>query len=268
MNSDKEHIKEKCSVVVSTCDKYVDLMNGFFVLFRKYWSDCPYPIYLNLEHEVLNYEGVTSINSGETFWCRRLRNVVNVCNTDYIILLLDDFYIEDKVNQSAINQCIDEMDKNHNIVSFVFDRVKFDNEESYLLNFQKRKRFGKYRHALQAGIWRKDYLMRSLDIDANAWEYEYVFNFMSFNKNYIFYCLKQNEPDIIPYGHGWLVVKGKYVKEEIDRILSNNGDIGFDYSKREIIEAKDAGEDFTIIFRIIRRLKIHFRRLKYILFRK
>ena len=34
------------AVVVSSCDAYSDAWKPFFKLFFKYWSDCPFPIYL------------------------------------------------------------------------------------------------------------------------------------------------------------------------------------------------------------------------------
>lgn len=34
------------AVVVASCDAYADLWEPFFRLFRRYWPDCPYPVYL------------------------------------------------------------------------------------------------------------------------------------------------------------------------------------------------------------------------------
>ena len=35
-----------CSVLVPSCDAYADLWIPFFALFWRYWSDCPFPVYL------------------------------------------------------------------------------------------------------------------------------------------------------------------------------------------------------------------------------
>ena len=38
-----------CAVVVCSCDKYSDLWDPYFELFKKFWADCPYPVFLNTE---------------------------------------------------------------------------------------------------------------------------------------------------------------------------------------------------------------------------
>lgn len=38
-----------CAILLSTCDKYEDAWLPFFTLFKTYWKECTFPIYLNTE---------------------------------------------------------------------------------------------------------------------------------------------------------------------------------------------------------------------------
>lgn len=260
-------LSSKCAIIVSSCDKYLDVLDGFFTLFNKYWTNCEYPVYINLEQKTYVHKNTISVNSKEKSWCKRLHNVIKLCETEYVILLLEDFYFEGPVHKEMIGKCIEEMDKNKNIISFSFKPIAYDKDNEFLLVFQKRKRFGKYRHCLQAGIWRKDYLLNTLDVDASPWEFEYTFNFLSFGKNNIFYCLNDNAEEVINCGYGLLIANGCFVKEEIDRISRNEG-ITFDLSARKVITEDEAKKKGSLIKRMIIRLRIIERRIKYCVFRK
>ena len=43
---DKINNKNDVTILVVSCDKYKDLWIPFFHCFFKYWSDCPYPVFL------------------------------------------------------------------------------------------------------------------------------------------------------------------------------------------------------------------------------
>lgn len=246
---------EECAVIVNTCDKNIDLLDNFFYLFYRFWEKCPYNVFINTEKTKYEKENIHTLYCNEDIsWCRRLRNCVNKINSKYVILLLEDFYFEREVDQDELDKVIAYMERNQNIISFCFDPISMGNVYSEYENYWERKPKGKYRHCLQAGIWRSDYLNRVLDIDASPWEFEFTYNFLSFNKNYKFYCIKQKELSPFSYNGGYLIYRGKYVEEELEK-FKNKYDMHFE-KNRDIINRTDAVEHLGIIQRIIRRIGI------------
>lgn len=246
----------KCAVIINSCDKNVDLLDNFFYLFHRFWPNCPYQVFLNIERADYKADYVHTIACNQNIsWCRRLRKCVEKSETEFVILLLDDFYFEDVVKQDEIDDVISYMDENPSIISFCFDVIPMDNIQSKYGGFFKRKSYGKYRHCLQAGIWRADYLLDVLDIDASPWDFEVTYNFMSYRHKYEFYCVKDRAMKPFIYNSGYLVYKGNFVKEEIERFESQFG-LHFDESKRAVIERKDAVDRIGLFLKSKRRVSI------------
>lgn len=247
---------KKCAVIVNSCDKNIDLLDNFFDLFRRFWRNCPYQVFLNVERTEYKTDHVQTVVCNQNIsWCRRLRKCVEKSEAKYVILLLDDFYFEDAVKQNLLDDVISYMEQNESIISFCFDTIPMDSEKSQYTGYLKRKARGKYRHCLQAGIWRSDYLLSALDIEASPWDFEVTYNFVSYGDEYEFYCAKDREVRPFTYNSGYLVYKGKYVKEEVEKFESEFG-IHFDKSQREVIERKDAIDYVTPFRRILRRANI------------
>ena len=85
-----------CAVLVCSCDKYEDTWIPFFTLMKKYWSDCPYQIYLNTETKQYKDKlgmGVITLNSRPKYsWSKRLKNCLRQIDSQFVILILDDFF--------------------------------------------------------------------------------------------------------------------------------------------------------------------------------
>lgn len=252
---------EKCAVIVNTCDQNMDLLDNFFYLFHRFWANCPYRVYINTEKLQYTKQNIQTLYCNQTVsWCKRLRKCIKEINSKYVILLLEDFYLESKVDQDEIDRVIAYMDGDDNIISFCFDPINMDNTESKYQKYWERKRRGKYRHCLQAGIWRTDYLINVLNIEASPWEFEYTYNFLSFNKNYRFYCIKEKKLSPFAYSSGYLVYRGKYVKEEIEK-FQNMFNLQFSPT-RDIISKREAVEKIGVIQKVIRRIEIYKKQLR------
>ena len=64
------------TVLVASCDRYVDLLAPFSVLWRKYWPNCPYETVLVTETTPSGWDGlcfnrVIACGGGGS-WCSRL----------------------------------------------------------------------------------------------------------------------------------------------------------------------------------------------------
>ena len=90
------------SIIFCTCDAYADLWNGFFKLFRKYWPDFDGEIILNTERKAFQYEGLNisaPLNCGnDVSWSDRLAMSLDRASGEYVLIMLEDFYLKAPVD--------------------------------------------------------------------------------------------------------------------------------------------------------------------------
>lgn len=100
----------KCTIVINTCDAYNDVWELFFKAFEEYWPDCEYNIVLNTEKIKCNLSNVTTHTFNETStldnWGKRFKQTLQDIDSDFVIMLYDDFILEGNVNKNKIKQCI------------------------------------------------------------------------------------------------------------------------------------------------------------------
>src|SRR5436853_473924 len=100
-------IGDKVSVLYMSCNKYSDLWIEYFKLFRRYWADCPFKIYILTDKKGPNVEGVRVIATGEDLsWSDNLLFALQGIKTPYVLLLLDDFLILDYVPNTSVSRMI------------------------------------------------------------------------------------------------------------------------------------------------------------------
>ncbi len=236
-------IDKKCTILVNSCDNYSDLWDPFFKLFYNYWGSCPYEIVLNTESKDYSYPGlnIKTFNlytQGEKVpWGKRIIEHLVRIETEFVIILLDDFFLREYVNQKKIDNCIRWMKSDVNIAVFSFEVVEdLNNIESVKYEgFVKRPRIADYRFNLQASLWRTKELMSFIMPHETPWEWEVFGNVRSFGVHKEFYsCSNKSNYRIINYGfnvNGMGVFRGKWVTQDVDPLFKKHG-INIDYSVR------------------------------------
>lgn len=223
---------ESCSILVNSCDKFKSAWNPFFTLLRKYWPKCPYKIYLNTESLSYKENDVITLNSKCSDWTGRLKDSLTKIDTDFIIFVLEDFFLMGYVDNDKICDIIEMMRKDASIAVVYpkkisgFDardeihpewiRMDFNRDNKYLIN-------------CQFAIWNKKALQELLKPGLSPWDLERIFKVPD-NCGYRFYCsplgnIFSIEGDVFPYyfaiqkGYGiakskWLWNNKKYFKKE------------------------------------------------------
>lgn len=163
---------------VLSCDAYKDLWPDFFNLRERYWPDCPYNWYLITESEDFSFNNLSVIKCGkDKNWAGRLRYALNIVESEYYGLFLEDFFITDKINNYIIKDLLDIM-RNNNITfintSDVFHNMIGMKNKSYftehLIIIPNHRKYGV---SAQAAIWQKKYLLEKLgENDYSAWQFE------------------------------------------------------------------------------------------------
>jgi hypothetical protein len=165
---------DNLSIVVLSFDGYKDVWPYFFSAFNKFWPNCKYPVYLVNNKINAEYKNVRNIQTGiEINWCTRAREAIKQIQSDYILLLLEDYLIGTKVENSRVDQLMDFIIHNR-VDYFRLTNIpkkrskKYSKDNIYPINGNE-----EYGINLQASIWRKDFFLKVLDdIDGSAWEFE------------------------------------------------------------------------------------------------
>lgn len=240
----------KCTLIVNSCDSYEDTWYPFFKLLKKYWPNLKYDIVLNTETKRFSYEGlnirtIKATSKINQIWSNRLYNVLKKINTEFVIIMCDDFFIREPVDQKRIDYCINNFDK---------DTATFNFEKTYscedincsLEGFKLRPDNSTYRLSCQAGIWNRIKLMELLDCNMNPWEWETS----NPKNNYKFYINCGNF--IINYGyenHKWMgICKGKWVINDVKPLFKKEN-INIDFNLR------NKKKDFRLCNKIINKAK-------------
>jgi hypothetical protein len=142
---------------------------------RKFWPDCPFPIYIISNFESLDEVGIEFITVGEhKGFGSNMKSALELIDTDNIIFFLEDFFINQVVDTNMINGHLKYCDKKN------IDFLKIDSCE---IMFRDDLRIGNtcyclnpidIRYSLNAAIaiWKKDSL-KSLCVEGfTAWDFE------------------------------------------------------------------------------------------------
>lgn len=200
------------TVVVDSFDGYSDLWECFFSVFKKKWEDCPYEVKLISNYK--KFDGIETINTGEEInWSYRTLSAIKQIESKYILLLLEDYLLGERVNNSEIEKALNFMeDKNANYLRLTnIPKSRNNKGDIFFPLYQDEE----YAVNLQASIWKREFLIESLEkYPGNAWEFEIGFLKKAVNANH---GLMENcygmsyDPLCIHNG----VLKGKWFPSEI-----------------------------------------------------
>lgn len=255
-----------CTILVNSCDKYEDLWYPFFELLRVNWPDCPYDIVLNTESKTYTHPkkiendsndeiGVKEIRSfslykeGENVpWSKRLLDILSRINSEYILFMLDDFFIHSTVDQKRVEECLFWMEENKNICNFCLYPTAGPNIHSVkYAGFERRTKEAPFLVSCQVAIWRKSMLIELLRKYESPWQFEENGSQRARRKNWEFYSYQAIENTdivnklIIPYilsitlGYG--VSGGKWLFK--NKELFDKFNIAVDFSKRGMWSSRE-----------------------------
>lgn len=240
-------MKNNCSIIINSCDGYEDIWKPFFCCFKENWKNCPYSIYLNTESKKYEHEGmnITSLNvlqQKKIEWGERLLDCLSRIETEYVIMLFDDFCLENEVNQQEIENCIHELETNPDIDAFYLIHIFPELVDGKNTKFVEVPLGKEYRLNSAPGIWRKSSLMKYTGKIDTAWAWEYFGSFRTEKyKNSKIYVLNDIS-DLYPYNYsiGGAIHRGKWVKTVIEPI-NDKYKLEIDFSKRGFTDESDQG---------------------------
>lgn len=155
-----------CTVLVTSCDAYRDVEGPFLHLFRKYWPDCPFELVVNGETSAVEgFDRAIFSGRGKT-WSQMLVEALDQIATPYVIMLMNDYYLESAVDTALLLRRLDE--------------AKEKDALNYRLcpNPPRAVKNTAYAISCKAGIWNRAFLRDLAARTKSAWEFERYGSYM------------------------------------------------------------------------------------------
>lgn len=177
MQRDKD-IKKGFAVLVVSCDRYSDLWAPFFALFKRFWPDCPFKVYLLSNDMRAEFDGVENILSGQDIsWSDNLIKAIDAINEEYVLLFIDDLFLCAPVDTNGVLQVfgwINSHKPNCVRMNCYADSLPVENKPDKPFN----SLVGmvspgmNYRVSTVLTVWKTGFLRSMLLCAENAWEFE------------------------------------------------------------------------------------------------
>lgn len=222
--------EDRLTIIIDSFDGYSDVWDYFYILFKKYWPDCSYDIKLISNN--LDYKNIQTIKTGdEEDWVSRTKRALDEVNSDYILLLLEDYFLSKYITNSFFSsffQLALDSDADYlRLIEIPKSRVK--DKKKILLPILSNEEYG---INLQASIWKKSFLVNNLNEinHGSAWDFEIYFlkkTQCEKQHNYLPRCFTLRG-NVFGFHNG--ILKGKWFRREI-KFYSKKG-IKIDYKKR------------------------------------
>ena len=231
-------MNKRLTLLLVSYDGYSDMWPTFFECKEKFWPDCPYPIVLANNEKDFAASNLKVLNCGkEAQWSTRTRMALENIDTKYVMFLLEDLFISDKVKTEHIEGALDLMDKDgidyYKIKSFSSIDTVLYKKIPYLHVIPQNLRYG---ISLQAAIWDKDFFKQKIgEGNYNPWYFEAERNRESSenSESEKMVGLYDNR-NILNICH--MVVQGKYLPNAVKYMLAK--DIQIDTTQRSVMPLK------------------------------
>ena len=208
-----DNLKKTCCVLVVSCDNYSDLWEPFFELFRRFWPDCSFPVYLLTNKMKPEIRNLTVLSVGEDIsWSDNLLKALTLIPEDHVLLFIDDLFLYDCVNTAAIQQIVTFVVNNDANCVIMDPHMKPDYPQNEIMGVLSKGAI--YRTSTVLPIWRKSTLSELLVPGESAWDFEIRGSIRS-DAYDGFYCSRHS---ILPIMN--CVIKGKWQRGFVKKVES------------------------------------------------
>lgn len=207
--------------MLTTCDGYSDLWDVFFdQLELTFPLSRGIKVYLNTES--LSYSNdrfsIVVINNNEaSSWSERFLKAIEQINEDFILLLTEEYIIEEVVNIERFFEAITLIERPNvasiNLVTLPGNKIG----DTY---FALRELNYKNMISLQATLWKKNKLRGYIRLGESPWEFETLGSARGLFNDDKFYCVSDLHDNLFKYGMGLLIQRGYFNEEEFYRLSS------------------------------------------------
>lgn len=242
------------AILINSCDAYADLWPYFFHLLKLNWPEVEkHSIYLNTEtishfSTVLPIKLINTEISGKDLWGKRLINSLNQISEDYVVVLMDDFYLRDIVPIGRIEKCIDAFENYSDIaVFYLINTFKFNFADSAVADFGEVPQKTNFRLNSAPALWRKSKLIQYTKENDNPWAWEYFGSCRTNHTRDRFFCVANKDNPVYDYAHA--IYRGKWLEKDIAPLIEKYH-LDIDTSLRGIVKESDAAPKRSLSWKL------------------
>ena len=187
------------AVVVSSCDAFFDAWRPFAAFLRKFWADCPFEIFLIVNHLCVRSDLLKSIAVGEDQgWSSNMRTALKQIPHPYVLYLQEDYFLLSQVQTAQLAEDF-AMAIASDADSLCFRARSKPDEGFRSIN----DRFGEVplqsdgRTRCQVTLWKRNALESILRDGETAWNFEARGSTRTQEMRILSYARRENTP--IPY---------------------------------------------------------------------
>ncbi len=163
------------ALLVLSCDAYKDLWQPFQILFHKYWKDCGINVYFCSDTLRINDPSFIDIPVGKDVqWSERLLHAVSQVKEEYVLLLLDDYYITKPVKEAELLHCVEVMKATGAGYCRVYPSPAPTIDLPGFPGFGIVEKGAAYRTSTQATIWKTSTLKNFIIPTESVWDFELI----------------------------------------------------------------------------------------------
>lgn len=231
--------QDNFEVIISTCDRFSDLWEANIRLLKEAWPDRPARIHLVTDRPTdRHFDGINIVCAGvDTEITERLSAALEQIQAEYILFTLDDYFLTKPIHTRDIQRGIDFMSDNHIDFLRLYPASRHYLRRDgavpctgypgyYIRDISE----GNYKITLTPGLWRTDFMRKTVHDRMNAWEYEVALTSMARELSAV--CAISNH-DEFPYLD--VVRKGKILRKA-NRYFKTHP---IYHSDREVMKLRD-----------------------------
>jgi hypothetical protein len=162
------------AIVVSSCDKFFDAWRPFAFFFRKFWPNCPFPVYLIVNRLRVRSSSIQPITVGrDKGWASNMQTALERVTAPYILYMQEDYFLTTPVDRQRLASDFAYAFE-HNAASLCFcGRSELERDFVHLNDrFGIVPRDSDGRTRCQVTLWKRDVFISALRSGETAWNME------------------------------------------------------------------------------------------------
>lgn len=209
------------SIVIMTSDKYSKVLKDFKIFFLKFWPKSYQDLIVVLELDSIKEDEFYNLTTNSHDWSKRLDIALNNVSTDYVIILLEDYFIFNEVYDSELQTLLEFMkfysvnylSWTSNINSYPLKlELRYNHSDQSF--YKAKSTLLNYEYLVNAhGIYNTKSLKKLLRRNENPWQFETNASLRAhLDKNFQSYRVNG---EINPFQHlkGGVLIKGVLSQE-------------------------------------------------------
>ena len=160
------------TIIVLSCNKNEDTFEPFHELMERYYPNHPDIVYFT--DGIINpYYKTIPVETELSTWTKGFREFLEQIEDDYVLLMIDDCFIRQPVDEYRIRQAKFLFYFEPNLACANFEKSWDEADEPTAYDgWKKRKHGSRFEVSLMCGLWDIEKLLEVVDRDCSPWEIE------------------------------------------------------------------------------------------------